>query len=94
MAAARYLAERGVTTAGTDTEDFEVMPSTQPHSALPVHLELLGQHGIHIMEMLYLEQLATPGTTRHHRRGELPFVCLPLRIRGATGSMVRTIAIT
>jgi kynurenine formamidase len=87
MAAARYLAEHGVAAAGTDTEDFEVAPSKHQYSALPVHLELLGQRGIHIMELLYLEQLATSAA------GSFLFICLPLRIRGATGSMVRPIAI-
>jgi kynurenine formamidase len=52
-----------------------------------VHVELLVRRGIYIIELLYLEDLA------RDRAFEFLFVCLPLRIRGATGSMVRPIAI-
>jgi kynurenine formamidase len=53
-----------------------------------VHEELLVKRGIHIIENLYLEDLV-----RDQVR-EFVFVCLPLKLQGATGSWVRPIAIT
>ena len=50
-------------------------------------LSLLVERGVHIIELLYLEDLARDD------RHEFLFVCLPLRIRGATASMVRPVAI-
>lgn len=85
--AARFLAERGVVLVGADTEGLEVHPSGDPSNPLPVHTELLVDNGIHILELANLEALSADGVT------EFCFICLPLRIKGATGSMVRPIAI-
>jgi kynurenine formamidase len=52
-----------------------------------VHVELLIKRGIFILELACLEDLACDGVR------EFLFVCLPLRIMGATGSIVRPIAI-
>jgi len=43
---------------------------------------LLIEKGIYIMESLYLEELSRDGVS------EFLFVALPLKIRGATGSMI------
>ena len=48
---------------------------------------LLIEHGIHLMESLDLEALA------RDRVYEFLFVALPLKIRGATGSMVDPLAV-
>lgn len=85
--AAVFLAEHGAVLAGADTEPFEVFPPADLDRPFPVHIELLARRGIHIMEMLDLEALAAD------RVHEFCFVCLPLAIRGATGSMTRPIAI-
>ena len=69
------------------TPSLEVLPSPDPESPHPVHLEALINRGVFILEMVYLEQLA-----RDHVY-EFAFICLPLRIRGATGSWVRPVAI-
>ena len=53
---------------------------------LPGHVILLVRHGIYIIENLYLEELARDQTY------EFTFICLPLKMRGATGSPVRPIA--
>ncbi|MHB8507845.1 MAG: cyclase family protein [Candidatus Dormibacteria bacterium] len=86
--AARWLAEeRGVFLVGSDTPTFEQVPtesSTNPH---PVHDYLLRQQGIHIIENLFLEELSRA------RVFEFTLVCLPLRIEGATGSLLRPVAI-
>jgi kynurenine formamidase len=55
---------------------------------MPVHVHLLVESGIHIVECLNLEELAAGGVA------EFLFVALPLKIRGATGSPVRPVAIT
>jgi kynurenine formamidase len=52
-----------------------------------VHPILLVKHGIHILENINLEELAAS------RIFEFLFVCLPLKLVGATGSPVRPIAI-
>jgi kynurenine formamidase len=84
---ARWLAEQGVVAVGADTEALEVLPSTVPGNPHPVHLALLNARGILIIEMVDCEELA------RDRAYEFCFVCLPLAIRGATGSMVRPIAL-
>jgi kynurenine formamidase len=59
---------------------------TRP-AAVAVALAEQGAVAIGSVELLYLEDLA------RDRRHEFLFVCLPLRIRGATASMVRPVAI-
>ena len=46
---------------------------------MPVHVHLLVESGIHIIECLNLDELAAAGVA------EFLFVALPLKIRGATG---------
>jgi kynurenine formamidase len=85
--AAVWLAEQGVVAVAGDTESLEVLPSTVPHNPHPVHRALLNERGIFIIEMVNCEELA-----REHVY-EFCLVCLPVSIRGATGSMVRPIAL-
>jgi kynurenine formamidase len=80
---ARWLSARGVFAAGSDTVAFEKVPDP----SMPVHVHLLVERGIHIVECLNLEELAAAGVA------EFLFVALPLKIRGATGSPVRPIAV-
>jgi kynurenine formamidase len=89
--AARLLADRGVVATGSDTETYEVQPTPdpgEPSNPQPVHTLLLIERGIYIMESLDLEELAAAGAA------EFLFVALPLRIRGATGSMIDPVAVT
>ena len=58
-----------------------------PSNPQPVHTLLLIEKGIYIMESLYLEELARDGVH------EFLFVALPIKIRGATGSMIDPIAV-
>jgi kynurenine formamidase len=88
--AARLLADRGVVATGSDTETYEVQPAPdpgEPSNPQPVHTLLLIERGIYIMESLDLEGLARAGAR------EFLFVALPLRIRGATGSMIDPVAV-
>jgi kynurenine formamidase len=80
---ARWLSKRGVFAAGSDTVAFERVPG-----AMPVHVHLLVENGIHIIEALNLEELA------RDRIYEFVFVAAPLKIRGGTGSPIRPIAFT
>lgn len=81
--AARWLSERGIFAAGSDTAPFEFTPSPE----MSVHVHLLVDRGIHIIECLNLEELSASGAT------EFLFLALPLKIRGGTGSPIRPIAL-
>jgi kynurenine formamidase len=82
-AGARWLSSHAIFAAGSDTVAFEKVPD----SNMPVHVHLLVESGIHIIECLNLEQLAA-----EHRYTFL-FVAAPLKIRGGTGSPIRPLAI-
>jgi kynurenine formamidase len=82
-AAARWLSARAIFAAGSDTINFEIVPSR----TMPVHVHLLVESGIHIIECLNLERLAAD------RVYEFAFVASPLKLRGATGSPIRPLAV-
>ena len=83
LAAAQWLSARKVFAAGSDTAPFEFAPSP----AMAVHVHLLVESGIHIIECLNLEGLSAAGVT------EFLFVAAPLKIRGGTGSPLRPVAL-
>jgi kynurenine formamidase len=86
--AARWLAERRPFAVGADNVAFDVPDEVDPQlGSLPAHTILIVQSGIHIIESLYLEELAAEGVR------EFAFVCLPLKLRGGTGSPVRPVAL-
>lgn len=80
--AARWLSDRGIFAAGSDTVAFEFQPSQ-----MEVHVHLLVEKGIHIIECLNLEELARDGVK------QFTFIALPLKIRGGTGSPIRPVAV-
>jgi kynurenine formamidase len=83
LAGAQWLSARGIFAAGSDTVAFEKVPDP----AMPVHVHLLVEKGIHIIECLNLEELAQAAVK------EFVFVALPLKLRGATGSPIRPVAL-
>jgi kynurenine formamidase len=83
LAAAQWLSGRRIFAAGSDTVPFE----RSPDSEMPVHVHLLVESGIHIIECLNLEELARDGVR------EFLFVGAPMKIRGATGAPIRPLAI-
>lgn len=85
--AARWLAERRIRATGGDAIAYEWVPPGAGHRVLPVHRVLLVEHGIHIIEVMNLEELAAAGAV------EFLFVLAPLRIVGGTGSPVRPLAV-
>jgi kynurenine formamidase len=88
-AGSRWLIERKAAAVGADNMAFDVMGPADPELkvTLPGHVLLLVRAGIPIIENLNLEELAAAGIH------EFLFVCLPLKMRGATGSPVRPVAI-
>lgn len=80
---ARWLSKRGVFAAGSDTIAFEKVPAAR----MPVHVHLLVETGIHIIEALNLEDLS------RDRIYEFAFIAAPLKIRGGTGSPIRPLAL-
>lgn len=80
---ARWLSGKGIFAAGADTINFELVPSR----TMPVHVHLLVESGIHIIECLDLERLAAD------RIYEFVFAASPLKLRGATGSPIRPFAL-
>ena len=82
-AGARWISARHAFAAGSDTVAFEFVPALN----MPVHVHLLVESGIHIIECLNLEQLAADGVH------EFIFIAAPLKIRGGTGSPIRPLAL-
>ncbi len=81
--AAHWLSRREIFAAGSDTLAFERVPDP----GMPVHVHLLVESGVHIIECLNLEELAAAGVR------EFLFAAAPLKIRGATGAPLRPLAI-
>jgi kynurenine formamidase len=89
-AVSEWLADAGVVAVGADNMAWDHAFGTDPDLGvtLPGHGILLVRRGVHIIENLFLEELAASGVA------EFTFVCTPLKIRGATGSPVRPLALT
>jgi kynurenine formamidase len=85
--AARWLSSKSVRVVGGETIAFEVIRPGAGHATLPVHRVLLVESGVHIIEVMDLRGLAAAGAH------EFGFVLAPLKIRGATGSPVRPLAL-
>ena len=87
VAAAKYLAEKGIVATGSDTVAFEAVPFENPKRAFEAHQILIVDNGIHIMENLKTEELAKDKVY------EFLFVALPLPLKGGTGSPIHPVAI-
>jgi kynurenine formamidase len=87
--AARWLAARSPYLCGADNVAFDVPDNVDPElGLLPSHTVLIVEAGIYIVENLNLEALAAAGCW------SFLFVCLPLKLRGVTGSPVRPLALS
>ncbi len=87
LPAARWLAERQVCVVGADTWGVEAVPNPDANLAFRCHQELITRNGIFLHENLDLGALAAD------RVYQFAYVMTPLRIKGATGSPGRPIAI-
>lgn len=83
LPAAKWMSGRKVFAAGSDTICFEKVPSQD----MPVHVHLLVESGIYIMEALNMEELS------RDRVREFVFVAVPMKLRGGTGAPVRPLAV-
>lgn len=83
LSGARWLSERGVLATGADTVSYE----RTPEPGFPVHVHLLVESGVPIMEAMNLEFLAGDGVL------EFFFVAVPLALGNATGSPIRPVAL-
>jgi len=84
-----WAADHEVVAVGADNMAWDVPGVVDPETGVTLfaHFYLLPQKGIYIIENLDLEELSTTGVK------ECLFVCLPLKLNGATGSPVRPIAL-
>ncbi|MFN9432050.1 MAG: cyclase family protein [Acidobacteriota bacterium] len=84
-----WAADHQVSAVGADNMAWDLPGVTDPDTGVTLfaHFFLLPQKGIYIIENLNLAELAAA-----HVR-ECLFVCLPLKLNGATGSPVRPIAL-
>src|SRR5258705_9386776 len=87
VAAAEWLARQDPMLVGSDNSPVEISPNPDPQISLPVHQIMLVINGIHLLENLKLDELASK------RVHEFAFVLQPLKLKGATGSTVAPIAI-
>jgi kynurenine formamidase len=88
-AVSSWLADSGVLAVGADNLAWDWTGERDPELGvtLPGHVLLLVRAGIYIIENLMLEELGEAHAS------EFTFVCLPLKIQGATGSPVRPVAL-
>jgi kynurenine formamidase len=84
-----WAADHGVRAVGADNMAWDCMAEKDPDTNMMLfgHVHLLVTHGIHIIENLNLDALSAAG----HR--EFCFVGIPLKLRGATGSPIRPLAL-
>jgi kynurenine formamidase len=84
---ARWIIAKGVRLAGDDTATFERRPAAYGKELFAVHMMLLADSGIYIVEAANLEPLSEA------RVYVGVLVMTPLKIQGATGSPLRTIVL-
>jgi kynurenine formamidase len=81
-----WLAENDIALTGADTIAYERVPAADG-SFSPLHVRLLRELGLPIMELLDLERLAAG------RHTQFCLMVSPLKIQGGTGSPVCPLAI-
>jgi kynurenine formamidase len=93
VSGAQFLIDSGARVVGNDTLTFEVRPpiafppETPAFQVFPVHMLLIADHGISIIENYFLEELAEAEAY------EFLLVLPPLKCRGGTGSALRSFAL-
>ena len=87
---AKFLIDHGARVVGNDTLTFERRPPVvlEPKfQVFPVHMQLIADSGIYIIENLNLEELAQA------KAYEFVVVVPPLKVLGGTGSALRAFAL-
>jgi kynurenine formamidase len=86
-AAAEWLAKQDPMLIGSDNGPVGVTPDPDPNLSNPVHQIALVVNGIHLLENLKLDELASKQVF------EFALIVQPLKIQGGTGSTVAPIAV-
>ena len=73
---------------GADNFGVESFPSKAPDNFVPLHTYLFAERGVSLLEVLWLEDLARDQVY------EFLFIASPLKLRGATASPIRPLAIS
>lgn len=82
-----WLAGQDLAVVGADNIGVEVFPSSDLTCQVPLHIELIRGHGIHLAELLDLTELAAAG------QASFLLVIAPLRLVGAVGSPISPVAV-
>ena len=84
-----WAAERGVVAVGADNMAWDAPDDRDPETGatLFAHVYLLPQKGVYIIENVNLEELA------RDRAWVFGFIAAPLKLKGATGSPLRPLAL-
>jgi kynurenine formamidase len=87
LSGARWCVERRVTVIGADNWAVEQVPARPAAEAFPVHQETITRNGVYLLENVRTAELAADGVRE--------FLCViaPLRLQGASGSMVNPVAV-
>lgn len=88
LEAAQWLVEtQQAMLLGADNFGVESFPSKDPENFVPVHTYLQAERGVSLLEAMWLEDLSKDQVY------EFVVIALPLKMRGATASPLRPIAI-
>lgn len=86
--AVKWLVEdQEIMLLGADNLSFEAFPPEREDNWVPVHTYLLAEKGVMFIEQMYLEELSKD------RQYEFAFIATSLKLRGASGSPMRPLAI-
>jgi kynurenine formamidase len=85
--AAQWLIEKDPMLLGSDNWPVEVSPGPDPLISLPVHQLALVVNGVHLLENLKLDEMASKQVN------EFAFIMQPLKIQGGSGSTVSPVAV-
>ena len=86
--AVKWLIEdKGIMLLGADNLSFEAFPPEREDNWVPVHTYLLAEKGVMFIEQMYLEELANDEVY------EFAFIAASLKLKGASGSPMRPIAL-
>jgi kynurenine formamidase len=85
--AAEWLIAKDPMLLGSDNWPVEVSPNPDKQLSLPVHQIALVVNGVHLLENMKLDELASKGVH------EFAFIMQPLKVQGGSGSTVSPIAV-
>ncbi|MEQ8927381.1 MAG: cyclase family protein [Fulvivirga sp.] len=81
------IEEQGVMLLGADNLSFEAFPPEREDNWVPVHTYLLAEKGVMFIEQMNLEELSKA------KIYEFAFIAASLKLKGASGSPMRPLAI-